>query len=92
MLDDPAVRKRLRDLPPSAKLTAHVLADDAPLSQPEVADRTLLPNRTARWALSRLEAVGLARGRPDARDGRQQRYVLTPDASRAVRSDDRDLD
>lgn len=88
-LTDPTFRERLRDLPPSTKLVAQILADDAPLAQVEIAERALLPERTARYALGRLEDVGLVDGRPGFRDARQQVYVLTPVADSPTPDDGR---
>ena len=46
----------VRDLPPSAKLVAKVLEYNDTLTQSQLADETLLPPRTVRYALNRLEA------------------------------------
>ncbi|ELY89348.1 MULTISPECIES: MarR family transcriptional regulator [Natrialba] len=69
-------RDRLRDLPPSAKLVAKVLETDSPLSQGQLADESLLPDRTVRYALNRLEDVGLVGSRYSFRDARKQVYYL----------------
>ena len=53
-LSESEYRDRLRELPPSAKLVAKVLEGDAPLSQGGLADESLLPDRTVRYALNRL--------------------------------------
>ncbi len=84
--DDPAAaeeglpeaeyRDRLRELPPSAKLVAKVLESDAPLSQGQLAEESLLPDRTVRYALNRLEEVGLVGSRYSFRDARKQVYYL----------------
>ena len=70
-------RERLRDLPPSAKLVAKVLEIDAPLSQSQVAEESLLPDRTVRYALNRLEETGLVESRYSFHDARKQVYFLT---------------
>jgi DNA-binding MarR family transcriptional regulator len=70
-------RERLRDLPPSAKLVAKVLEMDAPLSQSQVAEESLLPDRTVRYALNRLEETGLVDSRYSFHDARKQVYFLT---------------
>ena len=74
--NDADFRERLRELPPSAKLVAKVLETEAPLSQGELADQSLLPDRTVRYALNRLEEVGLVDSRYSFRDARKQVYFL----------------
>ena len=69
-------RDRLRELPPSAKLVAKVLESDAPLSQGQLADESLLPDRTVRYALNRLEDVELVGSRYSFHDARKQVYFL----------------
>ena len=59
ILTEGEFRERLRQLPPSAKLIAKVLETDQPLSQGELATESLLPDRTVRYALNRLEDAGL---------------------------------
>ncbi|WP_276272301.1 MarR family transcriptional regulator [Haloarcula litorea] len=71
------MRERLRELPPSAKLVAKVLEDDEPLSQGQLADLSLLPDRTVRYALNRLEETDLVDSRYSFRDARKQVYYLT---------------
>ncbi|WP_254273657.1 winged helix-turn-helix domain-containing protein [Haloarcula marina] len=70
-------RERLRELPPSAKLVAKVLEDDSPLSQGQLAESSLLPDRTVRYALNRLEESGLVGSRYSFTDARKQVYFLT---------------
>ncbi|PSP61303.1 ArsR family transcriptional regulator [Halobacteriales archaeon QH_8_67_36] len=70
-------RERLRELPPSAKLVAKVLEDDAPLSQGRLAETSLLPDRTVRYALNRLEESDLVDSRYSFTDARRQVYFLT---------------
>jgi len=74
--NDAEFRERLRELPPSAKLVAKVLETEAPLSQGELAEQSLLPDRTVRYALNRLEEVGLVDSRYSFRDARKQVYFL----------------
>jgi len=69
-------RERLRELPPSAKLVAKVLETDAPLSQGGLVEASLLPDRTVRYALNRLEDAGLVDSRHSFRDARKQVYFL----------------
>ena len=75
-LSEEEYRDRLRELPPSAKLVAKVLETDSPLSQGQLAEESLLPDRTVRYALNRLEDVGLIGSRYSFRDARKQVYYL----------------
>ncbi|GAB7018356.1 helix-turn-helix domain-containing protein [Halostagnicola sp. A-GB9-2] len=75
-LTETEYRDRLRDLPPSAKLVAKVLETDSPLSQGQLAEESLLPDRTVRYALNRLEDVELVESRYSFRDARKQVYYL----------------
>ena len=75
-LSEPEFRDRLRELPPSAKLVAKVLEGDAPLSQGQLAEESLLPDRTVRYALNRLEGAGLVGSRYSFEDARKQVYYL----------------
>jgi len=73
---DSEFRETLRDLPPSAKLVAKVLAADGPLSHSQLAEQSLLPDRTVRYALGRLEETGLVESRYSLQDARKQVYAL----------------
>jgi DNA-binding MarR family transcriptional regulator len=73
---DAEFRERLRELPPSAKLVAKVLETEAPLSQGQLAEDSLLPDRTVRYALNRLEESDLVGSRYSYRDARKQVYFL----------------
>lgn len=73
---DPEFRDRLRELPPSAKLVAKVLEGASPLSQGQLAEESLLPDRTVRYALNRLEDAGLVDSRYSFNDARKQVYFL----------------
>lgn len=75
-LADPEFRECLRELPPSAKLVAKVLEDGTPLPQGELAEESLLPERTVRYALNRLEDAELVDSRYSFRDARKQVYFL----------------
>jgi len=75
-LGEAEFRERLRELPPSAKLVAKVLETDAPLSQGKLAEESLLPDRTVRYALNRLEESGLVGSRYSFHDARKQVYFL----------------
>jgi len=67
---------RLRELPPSAKLVAKVLETEGSLSHSQLADESLLPDRTVRYALNRLDDVGLVDSRYSFHDARKQVYFL----------------
>ena len=75
-LSDPEFRDRLRELPPSAKLVARVLDGGPPLSQGQLAEESLLPDRTVRYALNRLEEAELVDARYSFTDARKQVYFL----------------
>lgn len=70
-------RRRLRELPPSAKLVAKILETDGPLPQGDLAEESLLPDRTVRYALNRLEECELVEARYSLVDARKQVYFLT---------------
>ncbi|MFB6124521.1 MAG: MarR family transcriptional regulator [Halanaeroarchaeum sp.] len=67
----------LRELPPSAKLVAKVLEYDDALSQTAIAEETLLPSRTVRYALGRLEDHGVVESRHSFTDARKRIYTLS---------------
>ena len=67
----------VRDLPPSAKLVAKVLEYEDTLSQSELAEETLLPARTVRYALSRLEEQDVVESRFSFTDARKRVYSLS---------------
>ncbi|UIP00871.1 helix-turn-helix domain-containing protein [Halobaculum sp. CBA1158] len=69
--------ERVRDLPPSAKLVAKVLEYEGTLSQSELAEETLLPPRTVRYALSRLEEHDAVDSRFSFTDARKRLYSLS---------------
>lgn len=75
-LSEAEFRDRLRELPPSAKLVAKVLETEAPLSQGRLAEESLLPDRTVRYALNRLEESELVGSRYSFKDARKQVYYL----------------
>jgi len=66
----------VRDLPPSAKLVAKVLDYNDTLTQSQLAEETLLPPRTVRYALTRLEDVGVVDSRFSFSDARKRLYRL----------------
>lgn len=66
----------IRELPPSAKLVAKVLEYNDTLTQGEIADETLLPARTVRYALTRLEEQDVVASRFSFSDARKRLYSL----------------
>ncbi|PSQ32554.1 ArsR family transcriptional regulator [Halobacteriales archaeon SW_10_68_16] len=75
-VDEGEFDERLRELPPSAKLVAKVLELESPLSQSELAEESLLPDRTVRYALNRLDEAGLVESRYSFVDARKRVYAL----------------
>ena len=81
--DDPATTPPtdvLAELPPSAKLVVKTLEynDDA-LTQGELAEKSLLPARTVRYALTQLEDQNLVDSRFSFADARKRYYSLAFD-------------
>lgn len=66
----------IHDLPPSAKLVAKVLEQNGKLTSREIADKTLLPERTARHGLSELKDAGVITSRISFIDARKRIYWL----------------
>lgn len=56
---DTEFRTHLRELPPSAKLVAKVLDVTGPLDQAQLAEKTLLPDRTVQYVLNQLDDAEL---------------------------------
>ncbi len=70
----------VRDLPPSAKLVAKVLEYNDTMTQQEIAEETLLPSRTVRYALNRLDEENVIDSRFSFSDARKRLYCLDIDA------------
>ncbi|WP_049985828.1 MarR family transcriptional regulator [Halobellus rufus] len=68
---------QVREMPPSAKLVAKVLDYNETMTQSQLADETLLPPRTVRYALSRLEDAGAVDSRFSFTDARKRLYTLS---------------
>jgi len=66
----------LAELPPSAKLVAKTLEYEGDGTQSELAESTLLPPRTVRYALTELEENDLVTSRISFQDARQRIYSL----------------
>jgi DNA-binding MarR family transcriptional regulator len=69
----------LREMPPSSKLVYKVLEHDGPLTQRQLADHSLLPTRTVRYALDRLRDEDIVQERLYIQDARKRLYHLTAD-------------
>ncbi|MES3516528.1 MAG: winged helix-turn-helix transcriptional regulator [Natronomonas sp.] len=67
------------ELPPSAKLVSKVLEYNDQLTQSELAAETMLPPRTVRYALTRLEEIDVVDSRFSFTDARKRVYTLTID-------------
>ena len=67
------------DLPPSAKLVAKVLEHNDQLTQSQLTEETLLPPRTVRYALTRLEEADAIDARFSFADARKRLYTLRVD-------------
>ncbi|MFC4544383.1 MarR family transcriptional regulator [Halosolutus amylolyticus] len=70
----------VRDLPPSAKLVAKVLEYNDTMTQQQIADETLLPARTVRYALNRLDEQNVVDSRFSFSDARKRLYSLDIEA------------
>ncbi|MFC4436967.1 MULTISPECIES: MarR family transcriptional regulator [Natrialbaceae] len=66
----------VRDLPPSAKLVAKVLEYNDTMTQQQIADESLLPARTVRYALNRLDEENVIDSRFSFSDARKRLYSL----------------
>ncbi|WP_227378177.1 MarR family transcriptional regulator [Haladaptatus halobius] len=71
------VIERLSELPPSAKLVAKVLEYNDTFTQGQLDEETLLPPRTIRYALNRLEEHELVESRFSFADARKRCYSRT---------------
>jgi len=69
-------QEQLSDLPPSAKLVYKVLEYDGPLTQKQIVNESMLSPRTVRYAIERLDDVGVVNERVYFADARQSLYEL----------------
>ena len=69
----------VRELPPSAKLVAKVLEFNDTMTQQQIAEETLLPSRTVRYALNRLDEQNVVESRFSFSDARKRLYTLEID-------------
>ena len=68
--------EELGDLPPSAKLVYKVLQYNGQLTQKGIVEESMLSARTVRYALERLEDVGVVTEDVYFADARQNLYDL----------------
>lgn len=73
---DPVVREQVRELPPSTTLIAWILADQGPLSIPELAEESLLARSTVRAGLSQLRAADLLESHRRSADSHTRVYDI----------------
>jgi predicted transcriptional regulator len=69
----------LADLPPSAKLVYKVLEYKGPLTQKGIVEESMLSARTVRYALERLEDIGIVEEDVYFADARQNLYEIIDD-------------
>jgi len=77
----------IADLPPSAKLVYKVLEYDGPLTQKGIVEESMLSARTVRYALERLDEVGVIEEDVYFADARQNLYQLDETALAEDKSD-----
>jgi len=66
----------ISDLPPSCKLVYFVLRQEGPMTQGTLTDESMLPPRTVRYALRRLEEINTITNMIHIRDARQNVYDI----------------
>lgn len=66
----------IASLPPSAKLVYKTLQYEGPMTQAQLADASLLPQRTVRHALKKLEDVDAVEESVYLMDARKSNYRL----------------
>jgi NAD+ kinase len=69
--------EELLSMPPSSKLLLKTLEYEGALTQKDLANKTLLPARTVRLALSHLLKKGYVKKKVSIRDARQKIYEIT---------------
>lgn len=67
----------IADLPPSAKLVYKVLEYNGPLTQKGIVQESMLSARTVRYALERLDEIGVIEEDVYFADARQNLYEIT---------------
>ena len=64
------------ELPPSAKLVYKTLVYEGSLTQSQLADESLLPQRTVRHALGKLQDAGVVEESAYLMDARKSMYTV----------------
>jgi predicted transcriptional regulator len=77
MMSTTTTEEEIDDLPPSAKLVFKVLQYDGPLTQKQIVEESMLSARTVRYALERLEGIGVVDEDVYFADARQSLYSIT---------------
>jgi DNA-binding MarR family transcriptional regulator len=80
-------QEELEDLPPSAKLVLKVLEYKGALTQKEIIEESMLSARTVRYALERLEEIGVVEEDIYFADARQSLYEVTDLPGQQVEAD-----
>lgn len=75
--------EEIADLPPSAKLVYKVLEYNGPLTQKGIVQESMLSARTVRYALERLDEIGVIDEDVYFADARQNLYEISEDSSEA---------
>mgnify|MGYP002761002174 FL=1 len=76
-------KSAVTSLPPSAKLVYKTLQYEGPMTQAQLADASLLPQRTVRHALKKLEDVDVVEESVYLMDARKSNYRLAGDDAAA---------
>ncbi len=66
----------ITDLSPSAKLVYKTLEYDGPMTHAQLAEETLLPQRTVRYAIKQLAAIDIITESVYLIDARKSTYAL----------------
>lgn len=78
-----ATQETVSELPPSAKLVYKTLEYEGGMTQGELASATMLPSRTVRDAVSRLEDADVVEERVFIPDARKSTYTLAGESGAA---------
>jgi DNA-binding MarR family transcriptional regulator len=70
------IESAVASLPPSAKLVFKTLQYEGPMTQAQLADASLLPQRTVRHALKKLDAANAVEESVYLMDARKSNYRI----------------
>jgi DNA-binding MarR family transcriptional regulator len=70
------IESAVASMPPSAKLVYKTLQYEGPMTQSQIADASLLPQRTVRHALKKLESANVIEESVHLMDARKSNYRL----------------